>query len=125
MDNERIPDPTPEHDGESLTVVPVAPAPVPQAPRPVTLVRVTDAGRALLLRDEQGGELSLEITPLLRASVHGGTPRRSETKMTSSLRPRDIQNRIRSGESPESVAEAAGTTLEAIMPSVAPVVAER
>ncbi|HJQ06786.1 MAG TPA: septation protein SepH [Nocardioides sp.] len=88
-------------------------------------MRVTDSGRALLLRDEDGGEFHLEITPLLRTSVHGGTPRRSETKMTSSLRPRDIQNRIRSGESPESVAEAAGTTVEAIMPYVAPVVAER
>ncbi|WP_460789202.1 septation protein SepH [Nocardioides maradonensis] len=88
-------------------------------------MRVTDSGRALLLRNEDGGEFHLEITPLLRTSVHGGTPRRTETKMTSSLRPRDIQNRIRSGESPESVAEAAGTTVEAIMPYVAPVVAER
>jgi hypothetical protein len=120
VDDERTPDQDPEETGESL-----AAAPEPPPPTRLTLVKVTDLGRALLLRDEDGGEFTLEITPLLRTSVHGGTPRRSETKMTSSLRPRDIQNRIRSGESPESVAEAAGTTLEAIMPYVAPVVAER
>ena len=119
MDDERNPDQAPEDTGEPLA------APEPPSPTRLTLVRVTDSGRALLLRDEDGGEFHLEITPLLRTSVHGGTPRRSETKMTSSLRPRDIQNRIRSGESPESVAEAAGTTVEAIMPYVAPVVAER
>ena len=101
------------------------PAPETPAPTRVSLVEVTGLGRALLLRDEHGGEYTLDITPLLRTSVHAGTPRRSETKMTSSLRPRDIQNRIRSGESPESVAELAGTTVEAIMPYVAPVLAER
>ncbi|GAB4007322.1 septation protein SepH [Nocardioides ultimimeridianus] len=119
MDDERRPDQAPEQTGEPLA------APEPPSPIRLTLARVTDSGRALLLLDENGGEHLLEITPLLRTSVHGGTPRRSETKMTSSLRPRDIQNRIRSGESPESVAEAAGTTVEAIMPYVAPVLAER
>jgi hypothetical protein len=44
---------------------------------------------------------------------------------TPTLRPRDIQTRIRSGESPESVADAAGTTVEKIMPFAAPVIAER
>ena len=44
---------------------------------------------------------------------------------SSSLRPRDIQNRIRSGESAEQVAEAAGTTVERIMPFAGPVLAER
>lgn len=119
MDDERTPDQAPEDLSEPLA------APEPQPPTRLTLARVTDSGRALLLRDQNGDEFSLEITPLLRTSVHGGTPRRSETKMTSSLRPRDIQNRIRSGESPESVAEAAGTTVEAIMPYVGPVLAER
>jgi len=41
------------------------------------------------------------------------------------LRPRDIQARIRAGETPESVAEAAQTTLEKVMPYAAPVLAER
>ncbi|GAB2990819.1 septation protein SepH [Nocardioides montaniterrae] len=88
----------------------------------MNLVEVIDSGRALLLRDGEGTEFTLAIDAGLRASL---LPRRSETKMTSSLRPRDIQNRIRSGESPESVAELAGTTVDAIMSYVAPVVAER
>jgi hypothetical protein len=48
-----------------------------------------------------------------------------ETKMDSALRPRDIQARIRAGESPEDVAAAAGTTVDAIMPFAGPVLAER
>ncbi len=45
--------------------------------------------------------------------------------MDSVLRPRDIQTRIRAGESPEAVAEAARTTVEKIMPFAGPVMAER
>lgn len=45
--------------------------------------------------------------------------------MESALRPRDIQARIRAGESPEEVAEAARSTVEKIMPFAAPVLAER
>jgi len=45
--------------------------------------------------------------------------------MESALRPRDIQNRIRAGETPEAVAEAARSSVEKIMPYVAPVLAER
>jgi hypothetical protein len=45
--------------------------------------------------------------------------------MDSVLRPRDIQARIRSGESPETVAAAAQTTVEKIMAFAQPVLAER
>ena len=45
--------------------------------------------------------------------------------MESALRPRDIQARIRAGESPEDVAAAARTTVEAIMGFATPVLAER
>ena len=45
--------------------------------------------------------------------------------MDSMLRPRDIQARIRAGETPESVAAAAQTTVEKVMPYAAPVLAER
>jgi hypothetical protein len=46
-------------------------------------------------------------------------------KMESALRPRDIQARIRAGESPEDVAAAARTTVETIMGFATPVLAER
>ena len=45
--------------------------------------------------------------------------------MDSVLRPRDIQARIRSGESPETVAAAAQTTVEKIIGFATPVLAER
>jgi hypothetical protein len=45
--------------------------------------------------------------------------------MESALRPRDIQARIRAGESPEAVAAAAQTTIEKIMGYATPVLAER
>jgi hypothetical protein len=45
--------------------------------------------------------------------------------MQSTLRPRDIQARIRSGETPESVAQVAGTSVDKVMPYAAPVLAER
>ena len=41
------------------------------------------------------------------------------------MRPRDIQARIRAGETPEAVAQAAHTTVEKIMAFAAPVLAER
>ncbi|MCR1781524.1 DUF3071 domain-containing protein [Nocardioides carbamazepini] len=98
--------------------------------RPVRLTLAPDpsAGpdrRRLLLVDDQGSAFTLDITPDLRAAVRGESPRRLETSMSSSIRPREIQTRIRSGESAEAVAEAAGTSVDAIMPYVAPVLAER
>ncbi|GAB3039193.1 hypothetical protein GCM10011376_40590 [Nocardioides flavus (ex Wang et al. 2016)] len=84
-------------------------------------------GRRLLLVDEAGQEHTLAIDARLRRAL-SGTPESNgqlEIPMESSLRPRDIQMRIRAGESPEAVAHAAGTSVEKIMPFAAPVLAER
>lgn len=91
------------------------------------LVGVSPDGRRLLLVDDRGEELTLDITPALRAALRGDTTRNGqlEIQMTSTLRPREIQSRIRAGESAEEVAAAGRTTVEAIMPYVAPVLAER
>jgi hypothetical protein len=93
--------------------------------------------------DGAGLEFTVDIDARLRAALHGdpsrsdpssqSTPTRpgansrtSEKTMESILlRPRDIQARIRAGETPEAVAEAAQTTLEKVMPYAAPVLAER
>lgn len=93
----------------------------------LTLTGASPDRRRLLLVDDQGAEFTLDITPDLRAAVRGETTRVGplETKMSSSIRPREIQTRIRAGESAETVATAAGTTVDAIMPYVAPVLAER
>ena len=88
-------------------------------------------GKRLLLVDESGQEHSLVIDARLRRALAGvpasgpHTTGQLEIPMESSLRPRDIQTRIRAGETPESVAHAAGTSVEKIMPFAAPVMAER
>jgi hypothetical protein len=84
-------------------------------------------GKRLLLVDESGQQHTLAIDARLRRAL-SSTPESNgqlEIPMESSLRPRDIQMRIRAGESPEAVAHAAGTSVEKIMPFAAPVLAER
>jgi len=97
------------------------------APAPLTLVSVSADGTRLLLVDAQGAEFTVDVTPDLRAALRGDGSRLGQLEITmeSSLRPRDIQARIRAGESPESVAQAAQTTVEKILPFVGPVLAER
>jgi hypothetical protein len=86
---------------------------------------VSDDGKQLLLTDSEGTKFTVDIDPRLRAALSGGPGRRLEIQMDSMMRPRDIQARIRSGESAESVAEAAQTTVDKVMPYAAPVLAER
>ena len=60
--------------------------------------------------------------------MKGTAPRtegRTESRTESLLRPREIQVRIRSGQSPETVAAAAQTTVERVMAFATPVLAER
>lgn len=93
----------------------------------LTLAGVSDEPKRLLLVDDQGVEFTLDITPSLRAALRGDASRlgQLEIQMDSTLRPRDIQARIRAGETPESVAQAAQTSVDKILPFVAPVLAER
>ena len=98
--------------------------------------RSDGAGR-LVLVDEDGREHTLAVDPKLRKALgadgarpgtHRSGPPGSgqlEIPMESTLRPRDIQTRIRAGETPEAVAHAAGTSVEKIMAFAAPVLAER
>jgi hypothetical protein len=93
----------------------------------LTLAGLSDDGKRLLLVSDKGVEFTLDADERLRAALRGDHARlgQLEIKMDSSLRPRDIQARIRSGETPEAVAQAAQTTVDAIMPFAAPVLAER
>ncbi len=93
----------------------------------LTLTGVSDDGKRLLLVSDKGVEFTLDITPSLRAALSGDTSHigQLEIQMESALRPRDIQARIRAGETPEAVAQAANTTVDKIMTYAGPVLAER
>lgn len=84
-------------------------------------------GKRLVLVSASGEEYAVPVDHRLRAALRGDHARlgQLEMKMESALRPRDIQARIRAGESPDQVAAAAQTTVEAIMGFATPVLAER
>ncbi|WP_375425343.1 septation protein SepH [uncultured Friedmanniella sp.] len=96
--------------------------------RSARLVGPGPEGTSLILADEDGEELSLTVDDRLREALR--PPRRPrheplETPMDSSLSPRDIQTRIRAGETLEDVAQAAGVAYERVERFAAPVLAER
>ena len=99
----------------------------------LTPVGLNEDGTRLVLVSASGEEFSVPVDTRLRAALVEKPAERGENarlgqlekKMDSALRPRDIQMRIRAGESPEDVAVAAKTTVDAIMPFAGPVIAER
>jgi hypothetical protein len=95
--------------------------------RDLTLVGLTEDKLRLVLVSDSGEEFTLPADARLRAALRGEHARLGQLEITmeSSLRPRDIQARIRSGETPEQVAAAAQTTLDKVMGYAVPVLAER
>jgi hypothetical protein len=98
------------------------------------LTGVSEDGRKLVLVSDAKVEFTVDVDDRLRAAVAGRQPPpggdqartgQLERQMESTLRPRDIQARIRAGETPEAVAQVAGTSLDKVMPYAAPVLAER
>jgi Protein of unknown function (DUF3071) len=95
--------------------------------RNLTLVGLTEDKQRLVLVSDSGEEFLLAADARLRAALRGEHARLGQLEITmeSALRPRDIQARIRAGESPEMVASAAQTTVDKIMGFATPVLAER
>jgi hypothetical protein len=93
----------------------------------LTLAGLSEDGKRLLLVSDKGVEFTLDVDDRLRAALRGDHARLGQLEITmdSTLRPRDIQARIRAGESPEQVAQAAQTSVDKIMAFAAPVLAER
>ena len=93
----------------------------------LTPVGLSKDGKRLVLIDAAGNEYAVPADNRLRAALRGDHARlgQLEMKMDSALRPRDIQARIRAGESAEAVATAAQTTVDKIMTYAGPVLAER
>lgn len=93
----------------------------------LTLAGLSEDNKRMLLVSDAGEQYSLVIDAKLRSALRGEHARlgQLEIQMESALRPRDIQARIRAGETPEAVAQAAQTTVDKILPYANPVLAER
>ncbi len=96
--------------------------------REARLVGLSQDGKQLILAmAETGEEFAVPVDDRLRAALRGDRARlgQLEIQMESALRPRDIQARIRAGESPEAVAAIAQMPMERVMAFAGPVLAER
>jgi hypothetical protein len=93
----------------------------------LSLVGVHEDGEHLLVMSPNGARFRLRVDDALRAAIRRDRARLSQLQIESEgrLRPREIQARIRSGETAEEVAEAAGLSLEHVRKYEGPVLAER
>ncbi|MEO3743583.1 septation protein SepH [Plantactinospora sp. B5E13] len=99
--------------------------------RPVRFVALSEDGQAMVLTDEVGRLLALPIDERVQTVLHGDpssptlTAVGSGTDPMPSLSPRDIQARIRAGESAEDVARIAGVPVDRVLRYAGPVLQER
>ncbi|MFC7545236.1 septation protein SepH [Plantactinospora sp. GCM10030261] len=99
--------------------------------RPVRFVALSEDGQAMVLTDEVGRLLALPIDERVAVALHtepGGPPLAvapATAEPAPTLSPRDIQARIRSGESAEDVARIAGVPVDRVLRYAGPVLQER
>jgi hypothetical protein len=96
--------------------------------RPLRFVALSEDGQALILTDEVGRMLSLAIDEVVIAAVRREqNPAQGQfpIEVEASLTPRDIQARIRAGDSPEEVARVANVPVEKVLRFAGPVLQER
>jgi hypothetical protein len=101
--------------------------------RPVRFVALSEDGQALVLADEVGRLLALPLDERISSAVRaepGAPPMPLSMSapagdVAPSLSPRDIQARIRSGESAEDVARIAGVPVDRVLRYAGPVLQER
>ncbi len=92
------------------------------------LVAVSEDGSyAVLTAPGRSGRFSLPIDDRLRVVARGQFSRLAqyEIEVESPLRPKEIQDRIRAGETAEEIADAAGVPIERVRRFEGPVLAER
>jgi len=97
--------------------------------RPVRFVALSEDGQAMVLADEVGHLLSLPIDDRISAMLRPDRPAVRvdvfPTDEPPQLAPRDIQARIRSGESADDVARIAGVPVDRVLRYAGPVLQER
>jgi hypothetical protein len=92
------------------------------------LVAVSEDGTyAVLLAPGQSGRFALPIDDRLRIVARGQFSRLAqyEIEVERPLRPKEIQDRIRAGETAEEIADAAGVSIDRVRRFEGPVLAER
>ena len=92
------------------------------------LVAVSEDGSYLVLATAgRGTRFTLPVDDRLRAAVRGHFSRlgQFEIEVESPLRPKEIQARIRAGETAEEIAETAGIPVERVRWFEGPVLQER
>ncbi|HEX6968801.1 MAG TPA: septation protein SepH [Micromonosporaceae bacterium] len=104
--------------------------------RPVRFVALSEDGQAMVLADEVGRLLALPIDERVTSALQSDRGRAGPstvstastatvTDLVPSLSPRDIQARIRAGESAEDVARIAGVPVDRVLRYAGPVLQER
>jgi hypothetical protein len=98
--------------------------------RPVRFVALSEDGQALVLADEVGRLLALPRDERVVGALHGDGRASSPvvspvTGEAPTLSPRDIQARIRAGESADDVARIAGVAVDRVLRYAGPVLQER
>src|SRR5262245_45555808 len=96
--------------------------------RPVRFVALSEDGQALVLADEVGRLLALPLDDRVATVLHpgsGGPISPPIPDPARNLAPRDIQARIRAGESADDVARIAGVPVDRVLRYAGPVLQER
>src|SRR3954453_8775888 len=91
------------------------------------LLGVSEAGTRFVLQAPDGLTYGLRLDERLHAALRGDRARlgQLQIQLDHELRPREIQSRIRAGESAEEIASAAGVPVEQVRRFEAPVLLER
>jgi hypothetical protein len=95
--------------------------------RQLRLVGLAEEGDSLLLESPTGESYRLPLDERVRAACRGDLTRLGQIEIESDnpLRPREIQARVRAGESAEQVAASAGMALDRVIRFAYPVLQER
>lgn len=97
--------------------------------RQLYVVALSEDGRSVLLatsRSAKTGGFSVAIDDRLAAALRGDLPRPGEAQVRDSgVTPKEIQARLRAGESPEQIAASAGVPVSRVERFAGPVLSER
>jgi hypothetical protein len=98
--------------------------------RPVRFVALSEDGQAFVLADEVGRLLALPLDDRVTSALKSDHPQATATAAPSAdaeaiLSPRDIQARIRAGETADEVARIAGVPVDRVLRYAGPVLQER